>query len=468
MQGFPIEKAKETMRLALAGLYSHDTFNLITFSGDTKILFPHPVPATSENLRQAYEFMESQRGGGGTEMMKAIRAALESSGESGVIRIVCFMTDGYVGNDMEIVAEVRKHSAARIFSFGIGNSVNRFLLDAMAREGRGAVEYVSLKEDGSTAAQRFHQRIRQPLLTDIRLDCSWMPVKDIHPIRLPDLFSAQPLVITGRFTGTGRGVLRLTGQQGKRTFERTIPVEFPGSEPRHPELASWWARTRIEDLSAQDWLGMQTGSLRPELREEITQLGLEFNILTPFTSFVAVEERTVTVGGNLRQVQVPVELPEGTDYNGIFGADKSDSANRAAKQQAFSPGGYVGGVMASIVGGVGSGAKPEVARISPPAVQSPSSSVERDERRKAKDQLGEQIRLWIEQYKSGKLSGEVEVEIWLSESSPEILAQLKRLGFRSTRETPEIRRLIGRLPVSQLEILSKLPQVLRLAPAPKK
>src|SRR5262249_14339175 len=163
MSGFPIEKAKETMKLALDSLYTQDTFNLITFAGDTHILFPQPKPATRENLRTAQAFLESRHGGGGTEMMKAIRAALDSSDKQDHIRIVCFMTDGYVGNDMEIVGEVQKHPNARVFSFGIGSSVNRFLLDKMAEAGRGEVEYVSLNDDGSAAAKRFHERVRNPL-----------------------------------------------------------------------------------------------------------------------------------------------------------------------------------------------------------------------------------------------------------------------------------------------------------------
>src|SRR6185369_6504281 len=149
MSGFPIEKAKETMKLALDSLYPSDTFNLITFAGDTRILFPQPVPATRANLNKAQAFLRASSGDGGTEMMKAIKAALDASDDQSHVRIVCFMTDGYVGNDMEIVSEVQKHPNARVFSFGIGSSVNRFLLDKMAEAGRGEVEYVGLKDDGS-------------------------------------------------------------------------------------------------------------------------------------------------------------------------------------------------------------------------------------------------------------------------------------------------------------------------------
>jgi biopolymer transport protein ExbB/TolQ/uncharacterized protein YegL len=211
MSGFPIEKAKETMKLALDNLHPDDTFNLITFSGDTHVLFPQPVPATRENLHRAQVFLASRQGSGGTEMMKAIRAALVPSDKQNHVRIVCFMTDGYVGNDMEIISEVQKRPNARVFAFGIGSSVNRFLLDKIAEHGRGEVEYVSLQDDGSAAARRFHERVRNPLLTDIEIDWAGLPVADVYPKRLPDLFSVKPLILTGRYTGAARGVIRLSG-----------------------------------------------------------------------------------------------------------------------------------------------------------------------------------------------------------------------------------------------------------------
>ena len=170
MMGFPIEKAKEAMKLAMDALNPRDTFNLITFAGDAHILFPQPVPATPDNLRKAQEFLRSRQGSGGTEMMKAIRAALDTSDQQGHVRVVCFMTDGEVGNDMEIIGEVQKHPNARVFAFGIGSSVNRFLLDNMARYGRGEVEYVGLNDDGDAAARRFHERVHSPVLTDISID----------------------------------------------------------------------------------------------------------------------------------------------------------------------------------------------------------------------------------------------------------------------------------------------------------
>jgi hypothetical protein len=327
MGGFPIEKAKETMKLALDGLYPADTFNLITFSGDTHILFPEPVAASQENLATAQRFLESRSGEGGTEMMAAIKAALDPSDNQKHVRIVCFMTDGYVGNDMEIISEVQRHPNARVFAFGIGNSVNRFLLDNMANAGLGEVEYVGLNDDGSAAARRFHERIRNPLLTDISIDWNGLPVADVYPVRVPDLFSAKPVVVTGRYTAAVHGTIRLKGKLAGTDYVREIPIDFPETMATHEVLASLWARQRIDDLMREDLVGMQQGKTRPEVKQAITQLGLEYRLLTQFTSFVAVEEMVVTDSGQPRRVDVPVELPEGVNpqigYGGETGGSNS-------------------------------------------------------------------------------------------------------------------------------------------------
>ncbi|HSK72719.1 MAG TPA: VIT domain-containing protein [Pyrinomonadaceae bacterium] len=331
MSGFPIEKAKEAMRLALDGLHPQDTFNLITFAGDTHILFEKPVAATAENLRKAQAFLASRSGSGGTEMMKAIKAALEPTNSQQHIRVVCFMTDGYVGNDMEIIGEIQRHPNARVFSFGIGSSVNRFLLDKMAEEGRGEVEYVALNDDGSAAAHRFHERVRSPLLTDISFDFGNLQAADVYPKRINDLFSAKPVVIYGRFTQPGNGVIKLKGKSFGREIVREIPVNFPASEPNHDVLATLWARTRIDDLMSFDWNGIQNGNAKTEIKDTITNLGIEYRLMTQFTSFVAVEERIVTDGGQPRRIEVPVEMPDGVSREGVFG----DESGVLAKGKSF-------------------------------------------------------------------------------------------------------------------------------------
>jgi Ca-activated chloride channel family protein len=312
MEGFPIEKAKETMKLALEGLNPQDTFNIITFAGDTHILFNEPVSATRSNLEKAKRFLASRKGDGGTEMMKAIRAALAPSDSSDHVRVVCFMTDGQVGDDMEIISEVQKHPNARVFSMGFSSAPNRFLLDKMAEYGRGEVEYVAEGDDGSAAARRFHERVRNPLLTDISVEWKGLQVSDVYPRLIPDLFSARPVILFGRYARASRGIIRLKGKAAGREFVREIPIEFPQAEPQHDVLATLWARRRVDELMGQDMAGMQSGKPADTLREDITRLGLDYRLMTQFTSFVAVEDRIVTDGGEPRRVDVPAEEPANT------------------------------------------------------------------------------------------------------------------------------------------------------------
>lgn len=317
MDGFPIEKAKQTMQLALNNLYPHDTFNLITFAGDTHILFSEPVYATPENLQKAKKFLASRKGDGGTEMMKAIKAALKPSDSQQHVRIVCFMTDGQVYNDAEILAAVQKHPNARIFAMGFGSSPNRFLLDKMAEYGRGEVDYVSETGDTSGVAKRFNDRIRNPLLTDISLDWTNLPVSDLYPKRLPDLFSARPLILSGRYNGGSKGVIRLKGKLVGQDFLREIPVELPETQADHDVLATLWARRRIEDLMREEMANLTDKTAQEEKRQEITQLGLNFKLMTQYTSFVAIDDVVFTGIEPPKRVDVPVEPAPGTMSSGI-------------------------------------------------------------------------------------------------------------------------------------------------------
>jgi Ca-activated chloride channel family protein len=506
MSGFPIEKAKETMKLALDGLYPQDTFNLITFAGDTHILFPEPVHATPENLQRAQSFLASRNGGGGTEMMKAIRAALDPSDAQNHLRIVCFMTDGYVGNDFEIISEVQRHPNARVFSFGIGGSVNRFLLDKMAETGRGEVEYVGLNDDGSAAAKRFHERVRNPLLTDIKIEWGGLTVTDVYPKRIPDLFSAKPVVVVGRYTAPGRGIVRLEGKLAGQYFSREIPVDFSGDQAEHDVLAPLWARARVDDLMSQDYRGMQSNQPRAELRDEIVKLGIDFRMMTQFTSFVAVEEMIVTDGGKPRRIEVPVEMPEGVSHDGVFGirneqqaqigslqgrayssivrtADRSQSVGTVtakvkeadAKKASGTGSGRGGGVGSGSGGGFGSGSAGGVAggvpggTASPPPPSPTPTLTPAQQQQRAK--LHQSLVAIVERLDKKQpveavfiRDGKAEVQIWLNEKTPEIIAQLKALGFEVIAEPNGSKLIIGRLPVDKLAALAELKFVRFVAP----
>lgn len=520
MWGFPLEKAKQVISRALDELYPGDTFNLITFSGDTHIVFPEPVYPTAENIRKAKEVLASRTGGGGTEMMKAIRAALVPSDKQDHVRVVCFLTDGYVGNDMEIVGEVQKHPNARVFAFGIGTAVNHFLLDKMSEAGRGAVEYVNLADKADEAADRFYERVRSPLITDLYVDWGGLPVTDVYPQRLPDLFSGQPLIITGRYTQPATGKVHLKGTRAGGPFTRDIPVAFSTTTPPFDALAGFWARRRIDDLMSQDWLGMQHGAMKPELQAQITQLGLDYRLMTQFTSFVAVEDQIVTKNGKPQRVEVPVEMPEGVSHEGVFGYEKQS----AGLQQFAAIGGIVSSSPAGvgIGGGIGSGAAagmgggqyttrdrsvanlaPAPAKVgatnqtvevtaaapqvsldaamqapAPPPVGGPipmtkakgdvptQPSLLDEERRSLESKLQPAVLAALDCYRKSPgascanvHAGKIAIEIRLTADTPTLRAQLQALGFELKHANPAQKMLAGILAVDKFDELARLQAV---------
>jgi Ca-activated chloride channel family protein len=424
MHGFPLDKAKESMLAAFNGMNPRDRFNVITFAGDTHILFPTPVEPSAANIATARQFIEGRRGGGGTEMMKAIRAALDPSGSKEHVRIVCFMTDGYIGNESEIIAEIRKHPEARVFGFGIGSSVNRHLMDQMSLNGRGEVEYVGLQDDGSAAAKRFHQRVQTPLLTDITLAFNGVAVDDVYPKRVPDLFSAKPVVVSGRFANAGRGMLVIRGKMGNQPFERKVDITLPQSAT-HGAVRSLWARTKVGSLMAED----QNAN-----RETITQLGLEYAIMTPFTSFVAVEEKTISEAGRLRTIEVPVEVPEGVDGR-MAGAEmaKSTMAYRSVGGMAPMP-------------------------ATPPLVR---EQVTRDESRR---QTPTANKFAPEIAAKTSSSAIVEVRVYLRDASPATLKKLADAGFTLIAQPGGAKLVVGKIAGTSLAKLAAIFEVTLIAP----
>jgi Ca-activated chloride channel family protein len=327
MEGFPLKKAKETMDLALDTLYPYDTFNVITFAGDTDILFSEPQPATPENVRKAKKFLAKKDGDGGTEMMKAITAALAPSDSQQHLRIACFLTDGQVGNDREIIAEVKKYKNARVFAMGFGDAPNRYLLDNMSHYGRGDVDYVSQAGNTSGVAHRFNERVRNPLLTDITIE--WSPslsISEIYPKSIPDLWSAKPVMISGRYEQGGKGTIRLKGKMAGQDFVREIPVELPETEDSHDVLATLWARRKIDELTGEELHTVENGKMNDEAREEITQLGVKFRLMTQYTSFVAVDEMIFTGPEESRTVDIAQTTSNGGTYSTVTVMASSDTS----------------------------------------------------------------------------------------------------------------------------------------------
>ncbi|HUT28441.1 MAG TPA: VIT domain-containing protein [Sedimentisphaerales bacterium] len=311
MRGKPIAKAKDAITRALRKLQPGDTFQVIRFSNNASQLGPTPLPVTPENIRRGLEYVESLQGGGGTMMIEGIKAALDFEHDPSRFRLVSFMTDGYIGNEVEILAAVHeKLGASRIFSFGVGSSVNRFLLDRMAKLGKGAVAYIGLDESAGEVVDAFYERISHPALADVTIDWGGMDVTDIYPRRLPDLFVGRPVIITGKFTGEGGTTVHVTGKVGDMTQDIAIPVDLGDKQATHPGIACVWARKRIEDLANQ-----ATYDGNPDLPGEIKQVALEYGLMSAYTAFVAVDSSYKTAGDHGISVAVPVPVPDGVRYD---------------------------------------------------------------------------------------------------------------------------------------------------------
>jgi Ca-activated chloride channel family protein len=314
MNGAPMAQAKDAIIAALDRLQPDDTFQIIRFSQSASQFGPAPMPATAENLRAARDYVRALQGMGGTEMIQGIRAALDFPHDEERLRFVTFLTDGFIGNEAQILAAIdAKLGAARIFSFGVGSSPNRYLLERMASMGRGAVAYLSLEDSGRRIMDAFFDRIAHPAMIDVEVDWGRMQVADVYPSRLPDLFVGRPVIVTGRFEGSPND-LRMTGRAaGERVRVR---VDRDRDAPEHDFLPNLWARLRIAELN--DRLAVEPASASL-LGNQIRATALAYNLMSDYTSFIAVDASEVTAGGRGTTVIQAVPVPDGVRYETAVG-----------------------------------------------------------------------------------------------------------------------------------------------------
>ncbi|WNG43445.1 VWA domain-containing protein [Archangium minus] len=315
--GQPIEKSKAITAEVLRNLHSEDTFQVLNFDTAVTKFAPAAVPASPENVERALPYVANFWGNGGTDIRVAAEEAMVPANDPARLRMVLLMTDGFIGGDDEVLGTLQEHlrEETRVFSVGVGNDVNRYLVTKMGEVGRGASTFVNLRRPEDEVAREFESRIRGPVLTSVRVDTDGLPVSDVYPRVMPDLFSGQPLFLVGKFQGTGQGLLRITGRVRGQERHFEVPLTFPESAPEHSALRSLWARQRIEELSVENYRGE-----RPEVVQAITATALQYGLMSKYTSFVAVEEvaRTQPGGDTVREM-VPVELPEGTSYAAVSG-----------------------------------------------------------------------------------------------------------------------------------------------------
>lgn len=309
--GAPLQQSKAAVAYALQHMGPEDTFQVIRFGNAATKLFPEPVAADQQNVTHAIQYVNSLDAHEGTMLVDALRASLLFPHDQSRLRFVEFLTDGFIGNEAEALAELHRDlGPSRIFSFGVGSSTNRFLLDHMAKMGNGAVAYLGLHDNADDVMQQFFDRISHPAMTDLSVNWGGLQVSDVYPERLPDLFVGRPVVLTGRFTGSGAGVIRVRGKAGGEEQEIAIPVNFDNAAAAHNGIASVWARMKIADLADR-----ATYEPNAELPQQIKQVALEQGLMSAFTAFVAVDATARTAGASGTTIAVPVPVPEGVRYD---------------------------------------------------------------------------------------------------------------------------------------------------------
>ena len=310
MSGEPIKKAKGAIKRAIRKLRPNDTFQVIRFSSDASQLGAYPVLATPENIRRGLRYVDKLKGGGGTMMIGGVKAALDFPHDPSRLRLVFFMTDGYIGNEAEILAAVYEHlGSSRIFSFGVGNSVNRYLLERMAKLGNGAVAYIGLDDNASKIVDLFYDRICHPALMDVSIDWGSLQVSDVYPSSIPDIFPGRPVILTGRYQSNSPTDIRITGKVGDVYRQMTIPVLDDQAYRGHEAISYVWARKKIEELNSR-----AVYDSNPEMKDEIRDVALRYSLMSAYTAFIAVDSSRRTEGDHGVTVAVPVSVPDGVRY----------------------------------------------------------------------------------------------------------------------------------------------------------
>jgi Ca-activated chloride channel family protein len=310
MAGSSISQLRIFAQHILERLNPQDAFRIIAFDSGVHPFRKRPLEATPENIASGQEFVRRLGAGGGTEMLPALRHALTSGGgEEGRPRHLLLLTDALVGNDDAILAYLKRPELAsvRVFPVAIGAAPNHYLMERAAEIGRGIALHVTNQDNALEMARRLSDKISTPYLTDLEMDWGGAKVRDITPSPLPDLYAGEPLVVLARYEAAGAARLTLTGNLAGTKVTTALDLDLPDEEPEHDALAPLWARRRIGQIWNRD-LGSETA----KGREEITRLGLEHQLVSRYTSFIAVEETLeAEVLGRLRSEQVPVLLPEG-------------------------------------------------------------------------------------------------------------------------------------------------------------
>lgn len=313
MNGFPLKVSTEVMENLLNGLRPTDRFNIMFFAGGSQTLSDTPLVASKENITNGIQMMRNMRGGGGTRLHHALKTALEMPRIENMSRSIVVITDGYISADDAVFRLINDNlDRGNLFTFGIGSSVNRHLIEGMAKAGHAESFVVTNQSEADIHTKRFLKYISSPILTGIELTSPNAEIIDMQPAHIPDMLGERPILVMGKFKPRSKEAVKfkLTGAtaNGKETWKFKVKDEH-----KDKNLPQLWARKRLEDLYI-----VPRGS-RDDIKQNIIELGLKFSLLTKHTSFVAVDERIRNKSGKAKDVKQPLPLPKGVSNLAVGG-----------------------------------------------------------------------------------------------------------------------------------------------------
>jgi Ca-activated chloride channel family protein len=313
MHGPSMEQAKAALRLSLGRMKASDRFNLIGFNNRSRQLFSTPQPANRVNLNRAYRFIDRMRAEGGTEMLPALEQAFLGQDQGSRLRQIVFLTDGSVGNEQALFRLISQRlGASRLFTVGIGSAPNTHFMQRAAQYGRGSFTYIGDLNEVASRMQALLEKLEYPALSHITLQWQGPGEIDLEPQRLPDLYLGEPLIIA--FKGQQlTGSLGIEGRRGEALWQQRVRVEPTG---QMTGIHALWARQRIASLLALPDHDMA----HEQKRQSVVALALKHQLISPYTSLVAVEKRIARPHEKqLKGGMMPVNLPAGWQAESLFG-----------------------------------------------------------------------------------------------------------------------------------------------------
>ena len=344
-----MEKARAALLYGVRILRPQDRFNVISFAGEERLMESRMITADEQGRKRGEEFAQSLRSVGGTNINQALLVAMQQFESGNRPKILVFMTDGLptVGVTIteQIVANARnaRTPGLRLFTFGVGYDVNTALLDKLAAENGGVADYVEPKEDLEVKVSNFFAKVNYPVLTDLKLDMAGVETDLVYPRLLPDLFRGSQITLIGRYRNPiDMDFVRLqlsgnTNGANKKFFYNNL--RFPMREDANDFLPRLWATRRVGWLMEQ----IRTNGEQQELRDEIVDLGTRYGIVTPYTSYLALEPPAATrdvtslpmnnrgFGGQVFKSTAPP--PKAADARATTGAVAVQQSKRAREQQ---------------------------------------------------------------------------------------------------------------------------------------